>query len=470
MVSLLKRLSTVPSDSFKLLVCKICKKGDNILGYKTCGCLLCDSCDGDSRDKCISCDSEVDPKIKLTFTKNLRCKFYERNKCYSFAEYKCKCLNCPVCELCLNFVHRKRVSGSCDPEVLTSKVTTNSEPCQLCREFIAEFKMTLKPYAKICFNCSTNRSSICIPFDRNSDGDLDWNQLYKDFEQSSQMASDNIKKSEHVLEISISAREEKIKLCKDLISEIQKCLDEFTEQYDRSIVTLKQQLADLKKDADYLRPDGTTKTILDLLKNKELTLHGENGKEQITNFLNYYREKNNYNPVTEQIKTLLSSFDSAKLGLSVDSVGVSDNGVKPLAILIEKPFTLNERKKILEAVRKHEDKWVRKEIFSVNDTVIIFDANSTDMFKCKRAKVLNKGNHNSTVFLLDFGFEITVQNSSIGLISHPEVPTNGKKTCFLAQFTGSVNVNCGLKQQDGGFEISHIQNGFPKAQLLNVID
>ncbi|XP_015782707.1 uncharacterized protein LOC107360547 [Tetranychus urticae] len=506
-VSSLKRPLTVPSDSCKLLVCKICEKDDNILGLKTCGCLLCDSCDGDSRNKCISCDSEVDPKIKLTFTKNLKCKFYESNKCYSFAEYKCKCIpNCFVCDSCLNFIHRKRVRESCVPEILTPKVTNNPEPCQLCKEFIAEFEMTSEPYTKICFECKTSSNSKCIPYERNSDEDLDWDQLYKEF-ISSCVSSDKIKKIEDELEASCLDREQRIRQGKESISEMQKCLDEYTEQYDRHIALLKQQLDNLKKEPAYMRPDGTTKTILDLLKAKQLMLHGKNGKEQIISFLNHYRGKNDSNPrypLAEQIKTLAvqndtssqhalefplpSSLNSVKSedhspstlpsspipGISAKSElcaqEISNNEVKPFVVMVEKPSTVQQRKKILKAIQKHEDKWVRKEQFAVHENVIIFDADTTDTFKCKRAKVLSKGNRHSTVFLLDFGFEITVKNSSIGLISHLEIPTNGKKTCFLALFTGSINVNCDLKQKDWISEISQIQNGFPKAQHINIID
>ncbi|XP_015782711.1 uncharacterized protein LOC107360548 isoform X1 [Tetranychus urticae] len=488
-VNSLKRPLTVSSDPLKLLLCKICKKDDVVLHLKTCGCLFCDSCDGDSPKMCISCDSEVDQKIKLSFTKNPRCKFYEHNKCYNSAEYKCRCLpNCFVCSSCLTYVHRKRVRESCVPEMMRPKVTTNYEPCELCKEFIAEFKMTSEPHTKICFDCKTNKNAKCTPYEKKSDKDADWNQFYKDFEQSSLITSDKIKKLKEVVESSSSARDQEIKKCKDAMFELQKCLNEYTEQYARHIATLKKQLDNFKKISNILKTDGTIKTILDLLKAELLTLHGEKGKEQIIDLLLYLREKNSHNhryPLAEKIKTFIiqnasrrqhllefplpsssNSGVSAKSGVSVQEI--IDNGVKPFVILVEKLTEAHERKKILEAIQKHEDKWIRKERFGMNDIVVIFDAKATGSPKCKRAKVLSKGNRTSTVFLLDFGLEITVKNSSIGEFS--DIIFHGKKTCYLAQLTGNIFLNCDFKQTDWISKIPQIQNGFPKAQHLHVID
>ncbi|XP_015782987.1 uncharacterized protein LOC107360780 [Tetranychus urticae] len=470
---------TVPSDSWKSLVCKICKKDDVVLNLKTCGCFFCDSCDGDSQNICVSCRSKVNPRIKLSFSKKPRCKYHELNQCFNNAEYKCNCIpDCLVCDSCLSFIHDKRVRGSCVPEILTPKVTTNYEPCQMCEEFIAEFKMTSEPYSKFCFDCKTKSNAICIPFEKDSDQDSDWSQFYKEYVQCSRMILGKIKKIEKALELTSLDREQRIQKCKDALSQIQKCLIENTEQSDRQIAALEQQLDNFKKISNILKPNGTMKTILDLLKNKQLNLHGKNGKKEIWSFLNFYREKNYYNPRyprAEKIKTLYvrnysrkqyllkfplpsnSSVSSnsgvpAKSDVSVQEI--IDNGVKPFVVLVEKPSTVNERKKILEDIQKHEDKWVRKERFDVFDIVIIFDADATDSPKYKRAKILNRKKDVSKVFLLDFGFKTTVKNSSIGEIN--EITINGKKTCFLAQLTGSVNVNCDFKQKDG----------LPKAQHL----
>ncbi|XP_025016216.1 uncharacterized protein LOC107360548 isoform X2 [Tetranychus urticae] len=304
-VNSLKRPLPEPSDSCKLLACKACEKDDVVLNLKTCGCLLCDSCDGDSRDKCISCRSNVDPKIKVSFTKNPRCKFSELNQCYSDAEYKCSCIpDCFVCSSCLTYIHRKRFRGSCVPEILRPEITFEHEPCKLCEEFIAEFETTSEPHTKICFNCKTNGT---IQFEKIVYKDPDWNLFHKVCMKSSQNVSDKIKTIEDELESRILAREQEIKKYKDAIMKIQNCLTEYTEQSDRQIVALKQRLENFKKISNIFQPDGTTKTILDLLKNKQLTLHGEPGKEQIIGFYNYYRDKINSNhrvPLAEQIKTL----------------------------------------------------------------------------------------------------------------------------------------------------------------------
>ncbi|XP_015782391.1 uncharacterized protein LOC107360279 [Tetranychus urticae] len=289
-VNPLKRPLTVPSDPLKMLLCKNCRRDDVVLNLKTCGCLLCDSCDGDSQNICTSCRSKVDPKIKLSFTKNLKCKFYEINKCFNIAEYKCKCIQNFVCNSCLNCVHEKRIRECCVPEILRPKVISDHEPCGMCHEFIAEFKMVSEPFTKVCFNCRTNRNIICISCEKNADTESEWNQLYEDFGQSLQMASDKIKQLKESFESSSTVREQ-IKRCKDLISEFQKCWDEFTELYDRNVVTTKQQLGSFNKISNILKPDGRFKTIVDQLKNEKLTLHGEQGKDQIINFLNYYREK-----------------------------------------------------------------------------------------------------------------------------------------------------------------------------------
>ncbi|XP_015782384.1 uncharacterized protein LOC107360680 isoform X3 [Tetranychus urticae] len=471
----LKRPLTVPNDPLKLLVCKICKKDNVVLNLKTCGCLFCDSCDGDSRYKCISCNSELDQKIKLSFTKNPRCKYYEHNKCYNSAEYKCRCLpNCFVCSSCLNYIHRKKVRGSCVPEMLTVGITTNDELCQLCKEFYAGFRMTSRPYSKICLDCKTNSNAACASIEETSDTEVDWNQFYKDFEQFSQNVPNKIKKIEDELESSSLAREQEIEKCKDAISEIQKCLDKYTIQCDVHILLLNKQLDDFKKISNILKPDGKVKTILALLKDGKLALHKEQGKEQIINLLNFYREKNDNNPrypVTEQIKTFFIQNDSSSQHVlkfplpstpistvSTDS-GVSvqefiENGVQQL-ILVEKQSAVNERKIILKNIEKSQDKWVRKESFAVNDIVIILDVDATDRHKCKRAKILKIGDDSSEVSLLDFGFQTTVPNSSIGAING--INLNGKSTCFIAQLTGSLNLNYDFDQIDG----------LPKAQNIH---
>ncbi|XP_025016217.1 uncharacterized protein LOC107360680 isoform X1 [Tetranychus urticae] len=481
----LKRPLTVPNDPLKLLVCKICKKDNVVLNLKTCGCLFCDSCDGDSRYKCISCNSELDQKIKLSFTKNPRCKYYEHNKCYNSAEYKCRCLpNCFVCSSCLNYIHRKKVRGSCVPEMLTVGITTNDELCQLCKEFYAGFRMTSRPYSKICLDCKTNSNAACASIEETSDTEVDWNQFYKDFEQFSQNVPNKIKKIEDELESSSLAREQEIEKCKDAISEIQKCLDKYTIQCDVHILLLNKQLDDFKKISDILKPDGKVKTILDLLKNKQLTLHGEPGKEQMINLLNYYQEKNSYNPrcpVTEKIKTFIVQNNSSRQHLlkfpypttcntpisDVSFQEIVDNGVKPFVILVEIPSKVNKRKKILEDIEKHQDKWVRKESFDHGEIVIIFDADALAGPKYKRAKILERGDDSSEVFLLDFGFEITVENSSIGKIK--EIKIDGQKTCFLVQLTGSVDLQA-TTQKDLISKIFRFQNEYPKAKHLHVVD
>ncbi|XP_015782377.1 uncharacterized protein LOC107360260 [Tetranychus urticae] len=488
-VNPLKRPLPVPSDPLKLLVCSNCKKDNNVvLNLKTCGCLFCNSCDGDTRDICVSCQSKIDPKIKLAFLINLKCKFYEINKCYNIAEYKCKCIqNCFVCGSCLNFIHEKRMSGCCVPEVLRPKVTTNREPCQLCKEFIAEFKLISEPFTKICFNCKINKKAMCTQYEKKSETDSIWHQFNSDFVQSSQFACDNIKQLKEVLEASSLVRDQEIKKCKDAISEIQKCLDEYTQQYDQQILTLKRQLDSFNKILKILSPDGKVKTILDSLQNEKLTLFGEQGKVQIINFFKYYREKNNYNPVTEQIKRFViqkncSRTHILKFPLSSTSISdvstdsdtsvqeIIDNGVKTFIIVVEMPTSANERECILEKIEEHRDKWLRTTDFRVNSKVIIFDADATDTHKYKRAKISKKGLKTSEVFLLDFGFEITVKNSSIGEIN--EIDIDGKKSCFLAQLTGNVDVKCGIEQESSISQIIRTGDTFelPKAQHIHFLD
>ncbi|XP_015782877.1 uncharacterized protein LOC107360681 [Tetranychus urticae] len=477
----LKRPLTVPSDPLKLLVCKNCRNDNVFLNLKTCGCLFCDSCDGDSRDKCISCNSELDQKIKLLFTMNPRCKYYEHNKCYNIAEYKCRCLpNCFVCSSCLTYIHRKSVLESCVPEMLTREITTNDELCELCKGFYAGFRLTSPPYSKICLDCKTNSNAACTPIEETSVKDEDWNQFYKDFEQTVQNVSDKIKIIEDELVASSLARKQEIRKCQNAISEIQKCLHLYNIKYQIHILLLKQQLDDFKKISDILKPDGKVKTILDLLKNKQLTLHGDAG---ITNLLNYYQEKNPRCPVTEQIKTFVIQNDTSRQHLlefplpttvntpvsDVSFQEIIDNGVKPFVILVEIQSTANKREEILEDIEKHQDKWVRQESFAVNDIVIILDVDATDSHKYKRAKILEREDNTSKVFLLDFGFEIAVENSSIGEINGINI--DGQKSCFLAQLTGSVDLECYYdKQKDLISKIFQIQNEYPKAQHLHVID
>ncbi|XP_015782874.1 uncharacterized protein LOC107360678 [Tetranychus urticae] len=484
-VNSLKRPLPVPSDPLKLLICSNCKIDNVVLNLKTCGCLFCNSCD--TRDKCISCNSALDQKIKLSFTKNLKCKYYEHNKCYNNAVYKCRCLpNCFVCSSCLNYIHRKRARESCVPELLTHGITTNEELCQLCKEFYVGFRMTSQPYSKICLDCKTNSNAVCTPIEETSDTKVDWNQFYKDFEQSSQNLSYKIQtiKAELVSNRLVSSI--KKSKCEKVISDIQRCLYKYDVQYQVHFSSLEKQLDDFIKITNILKPDGKVKTILDLLKNKQLNFHGEPGKEQIINLVNYYQEKNSYNPrcpLAEQIKTFIIqndssrqhllqfplplSFNSAKSDVSVQEI--VDNGVKPFVILVEIPSTVNKRKKILEDIEKHQDKWVRKKKFAVNNIVVIFDADALSGPKYKRAKILERGDDMSKVFLLDFGFEIVVENSSVGKIN--EINIDGQKTCFLAQLTGSVNFKSYYDNQWHFIsKIFQFQNEYPKAQHLHVID
>ncbi|XP_015782875.1 uncharacterized protein LOC107360679 [Tetranychus urticae] len=484
-VNPLKRPLTVPNDPLKLLVCKICKKDDVVLNLKTCGCLFCDSCDGDPRCKCISCNSELDQKIKLSFRKNPRCKYYGHNKCFNSAEYKCRCLpNCFVCSSCLTYIHRKRARESCVPEMLTREITTNDELCQLCKEFYVGFRMTSPPYSKICLDCKTNSNAVCTSIEETSDTDVDWNQFYKDFEQSSQNLSDKIKTIKAELESSEIAFQRQKSNCENALCDIQWCLYKHDLQYQMNIFLLKQQLDNFEKISDILKPDGKVRTILDLLKNKQLTLHGEPGKEQITNLFNYYQEKNPRCPVTEQIKTFVIQNDASRqhlLKFPLPSTPISDaltdsdvsvqeiidNGVKPFVILVEIQSRVNKRKKILEDIEKHQDKWVRQESFAVSDIVIILDVDATDCHKYKRAEILHVGYPDCTVFLLDFGYKIKVKASAIGKIN--EIKIDRQKTCFLAQLTGSVDLKANT-QKDLISEIFESQNEYPKAQHLHVID
>uniref|UniRef100_T1K5J1 Uncharacterized protein n=2 Tax=Tetranychus urticae TaxID=32264 RepID=T1K5J1_TETUR len=354
----------------------------------------------------------------------------------------------------------------------------------MCDEFIAEFKMVLDPFTKICFNCRVNKKIICVPYEKSSDTDSEWNQFYEDFGLSSQMTSDKIKKLKELLVSSSNFREQEMKKCKDAISELQKCLDEYTEQYDRHIVTLKQQLDSFNKISIIFKLDGKFKTILDQLKNEKLTLHGEQGKDQIINFFKYYREKNNYDPSAEQIKRFVIQKNCSRthiLKFPLPSTSISDvstdsdtsvqeiidNKVKPFFILVEMQSTVNKRQKILEDIEKHQDKWVQKKDFDVNDIVIILDAYAKDRHKYKRAKILKRVASTSKVSLLDFGFEITVKKSSIGEIK--EINIDGKRSCYLAQLTGSVDVKCGFEQESWISNISPCQNLLPKAQHIHLI-
>uniref|UniRef100_T1K5I4 Tudor domain-containing protein n=1 Tax=Tetranychus urticae TaxID=32264 RepID=T1K5I4_TETUR len=448
--SSLERPLIGPSDPLKLLVCKKCKKDDVVLNLKTCGCLLCDSCDGDSKDLCVSCQSRIESKLKLSFSKNRRCEYYDQNKCNSNAEYKCNCIpDCFVCSSCLTNIHRKRVRGSCVPELLIPKVTTNHETCQLCKEFIAEFKMASEPYTKICFNCKKRKNVTCTSIETDSDKDTDFDQFYEELGQCSRSVLDEIS---DMKSLGTSRPEQEMQKCMSALSEIRKSMAEHTQ-------FVEHKRDSFKKISNVLKPNGTIKTILDLLKNGQLALHGEKGKAQIRDLLHYYEEKNNYSrfSLAEQIKSFVIQNDSSRQhilkfplpassnsGVSTDSdTGVreiKDNGVKPFFVLVEKPSQVNERRKILEDIQKHEDKWVRKERFDHGEIVIIFDADATDSPKYKRAKISRIGNRKCNVSLLDFGYKTQVENSLVGEIKDLQI--DGTPTCFLAQLTGSINVKC----------------------------
>ncbi|XP_015782390.1 uncharacterized protein LOC107360278 [Tetranychus urticae] len=483
-VGRLKRPITEASDPLKMLICKNCRQDEVVLNLRTCGCILCESCHDDSPDKCISCRSNVDPKMKLSFSKNLKCKFYDIHKCFNSAEYRCKCIQSFLCGLCLHSTHKKKVRGSCDPEILRPNVTSANETCEMCNEFIAEFKMVSEPFTKICFNCRVNKNIACVPYEKKCNTDSEWNQFYKDFGESSQMTSDKIKKVKKVLEASGLVREQEIKKCKDAISAMQKCLDEFTEKYDRHILTVKQKLDSFNKILNILKPDGKFKTIVDQLKNEKLILHGEEGKDQIDNFLEYYRQKNNYNPSAEQIKTFVIQNNSSRTHIlkfplpSSPNAGVPgksnvsvqeiiDNGVKPFFIAVEVQNSVSKRKKILQDIERHKDKWVRKKKIAAYDIVIIFDADAKGPHKYKRAKILKKEASTSKVSLLDFGgFEVTVENSSIGEIQ--EISIDGHKTSFLATLTEIVDVKCGIERESW---ISNIPaDNSRKATHIHLID
>ncbi|XP_015783071.1 uncharacterized protein LOC107360862 [Tetranychus urticae] len=441
-VNPLKRPSPEPIDPLKLLVCKICDKGD-VLSLKTCGCLLCDSCDGDSRNICISCRSNVDPKIKLSFTKNPRCKSYQPDQCNRHAEYKCNCIpNCFVCSSCLTYIHRKRVRGSCVPEVLSPKVTTNHETCELCKDFTADFKLPYAPYTKICFACKTN---FTIDLEEIINEAPDWNHFYREYEQSSENVSNKIKKIEDELESSSLAREEEVKKCKDAISEIQKRLDEHTEQYDQDIAKLKQQLDNFKKISNILKPDGTIKTILDLLKDEQLNLHGEQAKEQTINLLNSFPGKECFdsisNPKTKLVQIFIAREDSMRYsvtsillpGFRKDLNAIVFDRARPIYLSVVKQSKVNDRLKLSKEIEKRQDKWVRKDHFDVDDIVIVSFMSTTSAKKFSRAKILSKGNDYSTALLLDLGVTAKVPNSSVGEINGIKI--NDKPTCFVAQLS-----------------------------------
>ncbi|XP_025016218.1 uncharacterized protein LOC107360680 isoform X4 [Tetranychus urticae] len=344
--------------------------------------------------------------------------------------------------------------------------------------------MTSQPYSKICLDCKTNSNAACTPIEETSDTEVDWNQFYKDFEQFSQNVPDKIGKiKDELISTKLAIIREKTK-CDRVTDDIQRFFFKHRAQYEIYIRSLEQKHENFIKISDILKPDGKVKTILDLLKNKQLTLHGEPGKEQMINLLNYYQEKNSYNPrcpVTEKIKTFIVQNNSSRQHLlkfpypttcntpisDVSFQEIVDNGVKPFVILVEIPSKVNKRKKILEDIEKHQDKWVRKESFDHGEIVIIFDADALAGPKYKRAKILERGDDSSEVFLLDFGFEITVENSSIGKIK--EIKIDGQKTCFLVQLTGSVDLQA-TTQKDLISKIFRFQNEYPKAKHLHVVD
>ncbi|XP_015782372.1 uncharacterized protein LOC107360254 [Tetranychus urticae] len=446
-----KRPSPVSIDPLEFLVCKICDKGDVVLNLKICGCLFCISCDGDSRDICISCQSNVFPGIKVSFTKNPRCKYYEHNKCYNIAVYKCKCIQNLLCGSCLDSTHKKKVRGPCVPEVLRPKVTTNHEICQLCKEFYAGFRMTSAPYTKICLNCKTNNNaSIDLEIINEEpvmglNRKLDWNQLYRDYERSCENMSNKIKKIEDELKLSRLVREQEMQKCRDALSELKKFFVERIKQYNRYIAGLESQLENFKKISNILKPDGTIKTILDQLKNEKLALHGEQGKDQIINLLKSCPGKeftdSIYNHTFKLVQIFVAEEDSRRRYVSYISrpcpadflSAIISADVRPIYLSVVKPSKVNERLKLSEEIKKHQDKWVRKDHFDVNDIVIVSFGCKDGTKTFKRAKILSKGNDDSTVLLLDFGFQAKVPNSSVGEINGIKI--NGKPTCFVAQLS-----------------------------------
>ncbi|XP_015783096.1 uncharacterized protein LOC107360887 [Tetranychus urticae] len=444
-VSSLKRPLTVPIDSCKLLVCKKCDKDDVVLTLKTCGCLFCDSCGSDSRDVCISCQLKIEPMMKISFTKEKKCKFYGE-KCNNYAEYKCKCIEGVVCLHCLFHIHSKRINGLCNPVPLSHQVD-HLVPCQDCKDFIAEYE-AIQSGKKICFVCKSKNQSIGECKKLGTEPDL--KLIGEEFSLSLTKVNADRQKTLELMKSGDLECGKKMDKLKTILEEAVNNVASYANQCDQ------KKLKDIHEICVNFRTGSNLRIILEQLKRKKLKLLG--GQEQFVDFLRYCRDKESISPMQRvkinQLYGLNEHLDIVDGLLSKSVQVIIGKRSEPFYVMVEKPGTLNKRAKILKDIKKHENKWVRIEEFQVNDIVIICDVHEIDNHRFKRAEIhnINRQNDAIVVLLLDFGFEITIKANAIGKI--PDVNIAGQSTCFIAQLIGDANSTHEIPRGSKGIPIA----------------